>query len=232
MCNADRTIDRTQLRRLSRLAGPAGNLRSPIDTEHTSLLHGSTIGHFTRAEAGPTPGRGSVQITQEEEADSDTYGNETRMLGGSRGAFHRPWRMDKRWWVRWPALAWHVAGQSLIPRGRVSEYRPASYWWSRWLGSIWRMLQRSRIFPDLKQNYSNPLLVFLPMGLAATYFSWPPFLAFGLNFMAIIPLSGLVHLACEDLSAHLDPVIARLLVAFSDNLVELVVSKNPKYSRR
>ena len=44
------------------------------------------------------------------------------------------------------------------------------------------------------------------------------------NFLAIIPVSGLVHLACEDLSANLSRTHGKLLVAFSDNLVELVVS--------
>lgn len=232
MTNADKTTDRTQFRKLTRLAGPAVSLRSPADTEHTSLLHGSTVGRVTRAEAGPTPGQVNVSITQEEEADLDTYGNETRILGGSKAAFHRPWHRDKRWWVRWPAHAWHVTGQRFIPRGRVSKYRPASYWWSRWLGSTWRMFQRYGVLTTLKQNYANLLLIFVPAGLAAAHFSWPPILVLGFNFMAIIPLSGLVHLACEDLSAHLDPVIARLLVAFSDNLVELVVSSNLKQSDR
>lgn len=233
MTNADKTTVRTQFRQLSRSAGPTVvSLRSRGDNEHTSLLHGSTAGCVTRAEAGPTPGQGDVPIAQEEEADLDTYGNETRILGGSKAAFHRPWRRDKRWWVRWPAHAWHVTGQRLIPRGRVSEYRPASHWWSRWLGSTWRMLQRSRVFTALEQNYANLLLGFLPAGLAAAHFSWPPLLGLAYNFLDIIPLSGLVHLACEDFSAHLAPVTARLLVAFSDNLVELVVSRNLKQPDR
>ncbi len=224
--NPDKKTVRTQYQRLSRLAIPAVSLRSSADTEHTPLLHGSTVGRVTRAEARPTPGQGNVLITQEEEADLDTYGNETRILGGSKAAFHRPRHKDKRWWVRWPAHAWHVTGQRLMPRGRVSEYRPASYWWSRWLGGTWRVFQCSGLLIDLKHSYMNLLLVFLPAGLAAAHFSWPPILVLDFNFMAIISLSGLVHLACEDLSAHLGPVMARLLVAFSDNLVELVVSRN------
>ena len=52
------------------------------------------------------------------------------------------------------------------------------------------------------------------------------------NFLAIIPLSGLVHLACEDLSATSNPTLGKLLIAFSDNLVELVVSDTPTTLRR
>ena len=51
-----------------------------------------------------------------------------------------------------------------------------------------------------------------------------PDIVLAFNFVAIIPVSGLVHLACEDLSANLSRTHGKLLVAFSDNLVELVVS--------
>ena len=53
-----------------------------------------------------------------------------------------------------------------------------------------------------------------------------------LKFLAIIPVSGLVHLACEDLSASLNRTQGKILVAFSDNLVELVVSNDPAAIRR
>ena len=70
----------------------------------------------------------------------------------------------------------------------------------------------------------NLLLVFLPLTLIAAVTPLAPDAVLAFNFLAIIPLSGLVHLACEDLSASLNTTLGKLLVAFSDNLVELVVS--------
>ena len=90
------------------------------------------------------------------------------------------------------------------------------------------MFRRSRLSNDLlrpfHQSYLNLLLVFLPLALAATVIPLAPDIVLAFNFMAIIPLSGLVHLACEDLSANLSSTPGQLLVAFSNNLVELVVS--------
>ena len=43
-------------------------------------------------------------------------------------------------------------------------------------------------------------------------------------FLAIIPLSGLVQTSCEHLSTSMSSTLQGLLVAFSDNIVELVVS--------
>ncbi len=83
------------------------------------------------------------------------------------------------------------------------------------------------LFRPFLQSYLNLLLVFLPFALAAAATPMVPDVVFILNFLAIIPLSGFVHLACEDLSATLDPTLGRLLVAFSDNLIELVVSNSP-----
>lgn len=61
------------------------------------------------------------------------------------------------------------------------------------------------------------------MALAAVVTPLGPDIVLIFNYLAIIPLSGLVHLACEDLSANMNPTLGKLFVAFSDNLVELVV---------
>lgn len=76
----------------------------------------------------------------------------------------------------------------------------------------------------LLSNYLFLLLVFLPLSLIADLSAWPPELVFTFNFLAIVPLSGLVQITSEDLSANLPHVPGHLLIAFSDNAVELVVS--------
>ena len=63
------------------------------------------------------------------------------------------------------------------------------------------------------------------MALAAGYIPLAPDLVFTFSFLAIIPLSGLAQLALEDLSASLNVTLGRLLVAFSDNIIELIVSE-------
>lgn len=90
------------------------------------------------------------------------------------------------------------------------------------------MFQRSggyrRLLQPLLQSYLNLLLVSLPWALVAVVTPLAPDVVLASNFLAIIPLSGLVHLVCEDLSTNMTPMLGKLLAAFSDNLVELVVS--------
>ena len=168
----------------------------------------------------------------EEDGDTDTYGNETRELRGSAAAFTRPRHKDTRWWVRWPAQTWQLIGQRFVPwgrRGRRYEFRPAAHWWSRWLGHAWQRLQGSggfynNLLGPLLQDYLNLLLVFLPLVLIAVNAAWSPDIVLAFAFLAIVPLSGLVRMACEDISAHLNDTLGKVLVAFSDNLIELVVS--------
>lgn len=122
-------------------------------------------------------------------------------------------------------------------KGRTSEFRPAPYWWLRWLGYVWQKFQRSGGFSNdllrpLVQSYLNILLVFLPLAVIAAVNSFAPDVVFILNFLAIIPVSGLVLLACEDLSASWSPGLGRFFVAFMNNLVELVVSETPDVSRQ
>lgn len=63
---------------------------------------------------------GEEPNVHEEDIGTDAYGNETRGLVGTEAAFRRPWHMDKRWWVRWPAQVWQVTGQPLVRRVRLS----------------------------------------------------------------------------------------------------------------
>lgn len=202
--NATSSTVRLQAKRGSRSIGSSLPIR---EQDHTSIVH-------------------------EEEVDAISYGNETRILGGTDEAFQRPWHRDKRRWVRWPAQAWYYTEYRLIHRGRNAQYWPKSNWWSRLMRTTWLMFQRhggstNSFMGPLVQNYLNLLLVFVPISFITHSFSVAPGATFALSFLAIVPLSGLVHQACEHLSAHLSLLPGRLLVNFSDNLVELVVSDQP-----
>lgn len=170
----------------------------------------------------------SRAVQNEQDQRTETYGNETIELRGTDAAFRRPWHRNKRWWIRWPAKLLWAASQLFNPWGQSFEFRPASYWWSRWIGYAWRTFERSGrpygLFRPLLQSRLNLLLIFLPLTLVAFSIPVAPDLVVASSFLATIPLSGLVHLACEDISASVNDTMGKLLVAFSDNLVELIVS--------
>ena len=90
------------------------------------------------------------------------------------------------------------------------------------------MFQHSgRLYNTLRpllRSYLSLLLVFVPLTLVAVVIPLAPDAVFAFSFLAIIPLSGLVHSAYEDLSASMNVTLGKLFIAFSDNLVELVVS--------
>lgn len=116
-------------------------------------------------------------------------------------------------------------------QGQRLDFRPATKWYLRWLSYAWRKFRLSGgydcLMRPLQRSYLNLLLVFLPLALVAVLTPLAPNVIFSFNFLAIIPLSGLIQSACEDISTHLPPAGGKLLVAFSDNLVELVVSATP-----
>ena len=74
------------------------------------------------------------------------------------------------------------------------------------------------------------LVVFVPLAIVAAAIPWSSRLMFAFDFLAVVSLSGLVHTACEDISAHTNKLVGKLLVAFSNNIVELVVCGIPAVS--
>jgi Ca2+:H+ antiporter len=76
----------------------------------------------------------------------------------------------------------------------------------------------------LESNYVNVLLVFVPLGIIAAKVGWSPTTVFILNFLAIIPLAGLLSFATEELSAKLGQTLGGLMNATFGNAVELIVS--------
>jgi Ca2+:H+ antiporter len=76
----------------------------------------------------------------------------------------------------------------------------------------------------LESNYVNVLLVFVPLGIIAANVGWSPTVVFILNFLAIVPLAGLLSFATEELSAKLGQTLGGLMNATFGNAVELIVS--------
>ena len=113
-------------------------------------------------------------------------------------------------------------------QGQRLDFRPATNWYSRWLSYAWRKFRLSGgydcLLRPLQRSYLSLLLVFLPLALVAVLTPLDSNVIFSFSFLAVIPLSGLIQSACEDISTYLHPAGGNLLVALSDNLVELVVS--------
>ncbi|CAM0135926.1 hypothetical protein VKS41_001633 [Umbelopsis sp. WA50703] len=83
---------------------------------------------------------------------------------------------------------------------------------------------REGILAIVKSSWLNVLVVFIPIGIASHFTSWPATVPFIINFIAIIPLAKLLGFATEDLSLRVGEVLGGLLNATFGNAVELIVS--------
>lgn len=75
----------------------------------------------------------------------------------------------------------------------------------------------------LASNYTNVLLVFVPIGIILGALGMNPTAVFAVNFLAIVPLAALLSFATEELSAKLGQTIGGLMNATFGNAVELIV---------
>ena len=72
-------------------------------------------------------------------------------------------------------------------------------------------------------GYSNVLLVFVPIGIAAGSFGWSAQAVFILNFLAIIPLAPLITFSIDELSPSAGHIFGELIKPTSGNAVEMIV---------
>ena len=73
-------------------------------------------------------------------------------------------------------------------------------------------------------SWVNVLLIFSPVGIAVFYAKIDPVAVFIINFIAIIPLAGMLSYATEEIALRTGEVIGGLLNASFGNAVELIVS--------
>ena len=70
----------------------------------------------------------------------------------------------------------------------------------------------------------NALLVFLPIAFAAELLHWNPIVIFVTAALAVVPLSGLLGDATEELAARTGPKIGALINATLGNAAELIIT--------
>jgi Ca2+:H+ antiporter len=68
------------------------------------------------------------------------------------------------------------------------------------------------------------LLLFVPLAIGADLAHMSPVLVFGLAALAIVPLSGFLGKATEEIAVHTGPTIGGLLNATLGNLAELIIA--------
>lgn len=73
-------------------------------------------------------------------------------------------------------------------------------------------------------KYLYYLLVLVPVAIVAKYMHAPPLVVFALSCLAILPLSGVLGHATEELAGHTGPTIGGLLNATLGNLAELIIA--------
>lgn len=76
----------------------------------------------------------------------------------------------------------------------------------------------------LASNYVNVLLIFVPVGIVLGALDMDPTAVFVVNFLAIMPLAGLLSFATEELAAKMGQTLGGLMNATFGNAVELIVS--------
>ena len=73
-------------------------------------------------------------------------------------------------------------------------------------------------------NLLSILLVFVPAAIVAEFMHAGPVLIFGLSALAIVPLSGFLGKATEEIAAYTGPTLGGLLNATLGNLAELIIA--------
>ena len=73
-------------------------------------------------------------------------------------------------------------------------------------------------------KYLYWLLIVAPIAVGAELMHAPPLMVFGLSALAIIPLSGVLGHATEELAARTGPTVGGLLNATLGNLAELIIA--------
>ena len=68
------------------------------------------------------------------------------------------------------------------------------------------------------------LLLFVPLAIGAEFAHMSPVVVFALSALAIIPLSGFLGRATEEISVHTGPTVGGLLNATLGNLAELIIA--------
>ncbi|MBA3340463.1 MAG: calcium/proton exchanger [Gemmatimonadaceae bacterium] len=73
-------------------------------------------------------------------------------------------------------------------------------------------------------KYLYALLIFVPIAIAAELMHASPIVIFALSAAAIVPLSGILGTATEELAGHTGPTIGGLMNATLGNFAELVIA--------
>src|SRR6188768_357203 len=127
--------------------------------------------------------------------------------------------------------AWHVRGVchdaaiSKKPARRATPSRhPHRYRSGRATLAVRPKLHATLGLDPGSMKILNILLLFVPAAIAAKFMHASPVLVFALSAIAIIPLSGYLGRATEELASYTGPTLGGLLNATLGNLAELIIA--------
>ncbi|KAM3067169.1 hypothetical protein ACMFMG_011722 [Clarireedia jacksonii] len=83
---------------------------------------------------------------------------------------------------------------------------------------------KSQLYATIFKSWINILLLAAPVGIAIHYAGVNTIIVFVVNFIAIIPLAGMLSFATEEISLHVGETLGGLLNASFGNAVELIVA--------
>ena len=108
----------------------------------------------------------------------------------------------------------------LLTGGAARHSSQPQHAWVRFLRET-----RSAIKATLSSDYSNYLLIVVPIAVLGGPLGWNQAVIFILNFLAIFPLAALLSYSTEELSASVGQIVGGLLNATFGNAVEMIVSR-------
>ena len=111
--------------------------------------------------------------------------------------------------------------QDLISGDRLHRSASIQSASSIWMHAILRATHTASA--ALYNNKTYTLMIFFPLGIAASFFGWPSITISTFNLIAIIPLSALVSYSADELSIYVGDLVGELINATFGNAVELIV---------
>lgn len=169
---------------------------NPIETDNTTRL-----GHTNSAPPSTPTWREAPEIRE----PSLSAGGETNTapsIDPETGS-EVPMNRKKHWWRK----------EKKEPREHSAATRAAH-------AKPARQIMKEILF----SSWANVLLVFIPVGIALHFTNVNPTVIFIMNFLAIVPLAGLLSFATEEIAIKVGQTLGGLMNATFGNAVELIVS--------
>lgn len=115
----------------------------------------------------------------------------------------------------------HIPAEPTLPTRHISALSDLGL--SLCAGQLTQMRDGRTLGLEGYSSHLNILLIFVPLGILASYLHLSPSICFVCNFIAMIPLAMLLGKATEDIAAHTNETLGALVNVTFGNAVELIL---------